>query len=487
MTIIGLAVRRNINPTNLVMLYLLAVVIIAVFWGRGPAVFSAVLGVLCFDVFLVPPYLTFAVEDTEYIITFISLFLIGVLISSLMAQLKEQMLAARDREERVSLLYELSKKLAIAYSLTDVINSIQKSIRQIAPYDSQLFLLNDSIGHMGESKKEDFAIYPGLDGNDSKIIDDVVTVCNSGKPSEIIIEPTLGLPVIYFPLASNLGNIGAISFFVNHSHQEINPDMRKTFEAFANLSALAIERVNLSNQANKVQLIKAKEEMQSILLNSVSHDFRTPLVTITGALSSLNSPSENLNHDDKQSMIKQALREAEKLNRLVSNLLNINRLESDILNIQKDPVDVEDLIGSTIDHMEDYIDRSINVTVSEKSLYVLGDFVFLQQALINVIDNAVKYSPDCSPLEMKIYNNKNFVIIEVKDYGGGIPEEEIPNIFRKFYRGEKSRNGAGTGLGLTIVKGIIDAHNGTVKVISSKEERWTIIQISLPCYLIPEI
>lgn len=159
---LGLLLRGWITPTNLVMPYLLGVVIIAVLWGRGPAIFSSVLGVIAFDIFLVPPYLTFVVEDTEYIITFLSLFLVGVLISSLTVQIKEQLLEAKEREARVTSLYQLSQDLAVAYKMTDVLNAIVDNLQSTLGHDVHIFLLDRS---REPGDQPNYQVFPPGEGN----------------------------------------------------------------------------------------------------------------------------------------------------------------------------------------------------------------------------------------------------------------------------------------------------------------------------------
>lgn len=461
-TLLGLIVRDHINPTNLVMPYLLGVVSIAALYGRGPAVFASVLGVVAFDIFLVPPYLTFVVEDTEYIITFLTLFLVGAVISSLTAKIKEQVQAAQEREARILSLYNLSQDLTGAYALEDVTKAITENIGNALRRNVWLFLAD---GGATSENPPNFKMI-AAPGAKSKPIDEGIRFTYarglvSGPGADYYPQGD----TINLPLVTNTGNVGVISIATRHTTDENNRAMLQLFEAFANLSAFALERIQLSQQASQTQILKAKDKFQAILLNSVSHDFRTPLVTITGTLSSLDDELYQLDRDTQQKLIRDALGEAEKLNRLVSNLLNISRLESGALELQSGIVDVQDLIGATLEQMKNRFNRPISIQIPEAPPLISADFVLIEQALMNILDNAVKYSPDDSGVEIIVYQDGEQVYMDILDRGQGIPQNELPLIFDKFYRGTAKPGPGGTGLGLAIAKGIIEAHGAELSAI----------------------
>lgn len=456
-------IKELITPTNLVMPYLLGVVSIAVFWGRGPAVFASVLGVIAFDIFLVPPYLTFVVEDTEYVITFLAFFAVGILISNLTAQIKQQIVEARAREAHVSALYTLSHDLAIAYSLDDVVNAILEQISNALGRDVWLYLAKRSAINADETflfevkKRDHTAVRAADEAVQFTYQNRAIAGHGTGYFSD--------LDRIHFPLMTNSGVVGVISISSVGMERASNNQYDNLFEAFANLAALAIERIYLSQQASEAQLLKAKEEVQSALLNSVSHDFRTPLVTITGTLSSLDSESQLLDKETQRSMIRYALNEAEKLNRLVSNLLSMSRLESGGLTLQVEPVDLQDLIGATLQQMGSRVSRKIVVHIPDDLPLISADFVLVGQALLNLLENAIRYSPEGTPIDIFCYCHEGKVSLEVADRGHGIDESEIPNIFQKFYPKKSKTRKSGTGLGLSIVKGILDAHGARINAL----------------------
>ena len=442
-TALGLLVRGVITPTNLVMPYLLGVVTVAVFWGRGPAIFASVLGVIAFDFFLVPPYLTFVVEDTEYVITFLALFLVGILISGLTSQIKQQVSEAREREARITSLYNLSETLAISFVLEDTLHAIVQNISTALKAKVRLYYAN-----------------PAPDSSDPAVKHAFTNREITGLGTPKFPDST----AINFPLVTNSGVLGVLSFELNSASHHNIEDRFPLFEAYANLSALALERIQLSKEASQAQILRGRERLQTALLDSISHDFRTPLVTIIDSLSSLENDISRLNEADRISLVHQALSEAERLNRFVANLLNISRVESGALTLNMTHVDVQDLIGATLEQMKNRIDRQILIEIPEPAPTIWADFVLMEQALINLIDNALKYSPVNAPIDIRVKEDQDEVAILVADRGRGIATKDLPAIFQKFYRGNISESPDSIGLGLAIVKGIVDAHDAQVEV-----------------------
>jgi len=261
---------------------------------------------------------------------------------------------------------------------------------------------------------------------------------------------------------------------------KIAPEKLQLLEAYANLSALALERITLNRQASQAQLLQEKEQLQSALLNSISHDFRTPLATITGTLSTLDTGIEQLDPETRQELTRNAWGEAEKLNRLVGNLLNMSRLESGALNLQLEPVDVQDLIGATLEQMKSRLTHPVNIELPEELPLIEADFVLVEQALLNLMENAIKYSPEGTPINISVHLSNEYLFIDVQDHGPGIPDEDLPHIFEKFYRVRQMLNSGGVGLGLAIAKGILDAHQATLEAIPG-DRGGMIFRIGFPC------
>jgi two-component system sensor histidine kinase KdpD len=251
-------------------------------------------------------------------------------------------------------------------------------------------------------------------------------------------------------------------------------------EAFASQSAQAIERVHLAEQARQGELLQATEKLQTALLNSISHDLRTPLVSITGALTSLRDGGDGINEEIRKSLIETACEKADRLNRLVGNLLSMTRLEGGAIQLFTIPSELEDLVGSALEQLKDRLgDRPIQIHVPEDFPLIPVDFSLIVQVLVNVIDNAIKYSPSDSPIQIGVQQEGEWARITVADRGIGIPPEDLDRVFDKFYRVQNPDNISGTGLGLAICKGIVEAHYGRIAA-HNRPGGGTVIEIDLP-------
>jgi two-component system sensor histidine kinase KdpD len=471
-TIIGKLIHSSLEPVNLVMVYLVCTVVAAVFLGRGPALLTSFLGVLAFDFFLVPPFYTFAVEDTQYFITFIGLLLVSIVVSSLTARLHEQAEAAIQREAHTFSLYTLGRDLTSATDLYQVADIVISHISQVFGRDAVIFLPENGILKIFATTKD----Y-------SPDMDDMAVATWSfehDQPAGLGTDTLPAASIRCQPLKTARGQIGVIGIHPKEEGKILSPDQRQTFNAFANQAALAVERAILAEQAQQAELLQATEKLQTALLNSISHDLRTPLVSITGALSSLREESLIINQEDRNSLLETAYSEAERLNRLVGNLLNMTRLEANAIYLRLEPCDIQDAIGAALDQLEERIGKKpIVVNVPEGLPLVSLDFTLFAQALLNVIDNAVKFSPNDTQIDIEVRQTDNEIIIQIGDRGIGIPEEDLERVFDKFYRVSRPESVTGTGLGLAISKGIIEIHGGHINA-SNLPGSGTLITITLP-------
>jgi two-component system sensor histidine kinase KdpD len=266
------------------------------------------------------------------------------------------------------------------------------------------------------------------------------------------------------PLKTARGLVGVLGLRPKQPGSLLTPDQRLALNAFANQAALALERANLVEQARQAELLQATEKLQTALLNSISHDLRTPLVAITGALSALEEDDGFLNEATRRSLVENARSEADRLNRLVGNLLNMTRIEAGALKLACEPCDISDLIGSALEIVESRLSgRSVAVTLSPDLPLVSLDFVLMVQVLVNLLDNAIKYSPVNQGIEVYAFPEGDKVQIEIADRGTGIPPDDLERVFDKFYRVQRPGNISGTGLGLSICKGIVEAHGGVIR------------------------
>jgi two-component system sensor histidine kinase KdpD len=474
-TLLGYAVQSFFSPTNIIMIYLLCVVVTAVFWGFGPSVLACILSVLLWDFFFVKPRLTFAVEDTQYIFAFITLLLVGLTISYLTTRIRQQTDAAQSRESETATLYALSRTLAAVVGLDSTIRAVTDSTKETFGLDAVVYLPDT------QSKE---GIKPHVDDPDIKVGEnETAAALWCFQHQKVVGHGTDTLPnasARYFPLSTARGAVGVMALQMAGAASRFTAQQTRLLQAYADLAAVAIERTEFAEKARSAEILETTEKLQTALLNSISHDLRTPLVSVIGVLSSLQEEGIELDDAARRNLIQVAREEAERLNHLITNLLDVTRLESAALRVSRQPCDVEDIIGAALEQMGSRSDRRpARIELAEGLPFVSGDFGLIVQVLVNILENAFKYSPPGSPVEVSGRKRGNLVEIEVADRGIGIPEQDLLRIFDKFYRVQRPDSVAGTGLGLAICKGIVEAHGGSITA-ESRPGGGTIIRVTLP-------
>ncbi len=459
-TLIGYPIHLVIQPGNLVMLYLLAVVISALFLGRGPSIFASLLSVLAFDFFLTEPRLSLSVADTQYIITFFGLFLVSVVISNLAGQVNDQVNAIRRSQAQTATLYALSRELTNSPDLPAVLHTVLKHVTITFERHAVILL-------PGEAGLEIRAASPGYEP-DSAELQLATWAFLHGQPAG---RGTAMLPQAstrYQPLATSLGVIGVLGVKTMEAASYLSPERRQLLEAYSSLAALAIERARLSEQANQTQMLKETEKIQTALLNSISHDLRTPLAAITGIFSSLHEAETGqtdveMDEATRVELISTGWEEAERMNRLVGNLLDMTRLQAGAVRLNLQEVDIEEIIGTALARLKNrLVGFEIRTEIPPEHPLVRADFGLIEQVLVNLLDNAVKYSAKAREIEICVSFTQIEMRASVADRGPGIAPEDISTIFEKFYRSAGRDRVEGTGLGLSICKGVIEAHGGRI-------------------------
>lgn len=454
-TLLSALAMPFLSPVNMVMLYLLAVVLAAARLGLRPAILTAALGVLAFDFFFIPPQGSFKVDDTEYVFTFFGLFVVGVVISSLVSKARERAEVMRERELQTESLYYLSRDLAAAVDRESIMAAVLKNISETLR--AQLAVL---VPH-GE-QMETLAISKDLQ-LDVKELAVADWALRNRRPAGVTTETLSSAELLYLPLTTPASFLGVLGIKLADMAGYRSPQNRRLLDAFVTQISLAMERVQLAEQAEQVQLLQARETLERALLNSISHDLRTPLVTIIGALSSLRDDTLQLDDRRRRALLAGAWDEAERLNRFVGNLLDMTRLEAGEMGLHKEPSDVQDLIGCALAVLESKrVERKVEVRLAEGLPLVNIDMVLMSQVLVNLLDNALKYSPAGSSIELIAHSHGLHLLLEVLDRGPGIPEQDLQRVFEKFYRLPVPEGVGGTGLGLSICKGIVEAHDGKI-------------------------
>ncbi|MBC8097675.1 MAG: GAF domain-containing protein, partial [Akkermansiaceae bacterium] len=404
--------------------------------------------------FFTAPHFTLVVEDTEYLLTFFGLLGVGLTISYLTSLVREQAEAAQSREAQTAALYELGRDLTVTAGLEDVAQSVISHISQTFGREVAIFLPEEN----GPLKLHSAS--PGLviAENELAVADWAFKRGQSaGRGTDTLPDASMR----YQPLKTTRGVVGVLAIKPENAGHYLSADQRRTLDAFTNQVAMAIERVRLIEQTHHAEILKITDKLQSALLNAVSHDLRTPLVTITGALSSLADDDAHIDKASRSSLIETARGEADRLNRLVGNLLDMTRLEAGAVQLHRELCDIQDVIGSALEQMDVRLsDRAIHIDAPPELPLVSIDFVLIARVLVNVIDNALKYSPAGSPIEIHAQAAGRYLEVSIADHGSGIQPEDLAHIFDKFYRVQRPDHISGTGLGLSISKGIVEVHGG---------------------------
>jgi len=464
--------HHYLAPTNLVMIYLLAVVLAATRLGRKPAILTAFLSVLAFDFFFVPPRFSFAVTDTEYLVTFCALFTVGVVISTLVSQSRERAEAIREREVQTSSLYYLSRDLAVASDLPGILDAMARNIEE--SLGAQIAVLLPD-GERLELKRASSGLALGI--KESAVAD---WAFKNRSPAGRGTDTLVSAELLYLPMQTSGAVLGILGVKLSDQADYSSPLSRRLLQAFATQASLAIERVHLGKQAEQAQILEARETLERALLNSISHDLRTPLVSITGALGALRDKRSVLEAETREDLLDAAWEEAGRLNRFVGNLLDMTRLESGALKLRLVSCDVQDLLGCALAALEPQLGRrKIEVRVPGGLPLVRMDMVLMTQVVVNLLDNALKYTPRQTGIELEAGLADGTLTLAVADRGPGIPETDLKRVFDKFYRVPVPEGAGGTGLGLSICRGIVEAHGGGIRA-ENREGGGLRMMVSLP-------
>jgi two-component system sensor histidine kinase KdpD len=456
----------------MVMVYLLAVILGSVKLGLKPAILTAFLGTLAFDFFFVPPYFTFAVANPQYLITFAALFSVGVVISTLVSQARERAEVIRARELQTASLYYLSRALAAAADIGAVLEAVVKHVGEalnaklalFLPEGERLDIMASSEGMTVDLKEQAVADWAFRNRHPA------------GRGTDTLVSAAL----IHLPLTTASNVLGVMGVSLQSESDYRSPECRRLLDAFATQAAMAMERVQFSRQAEQAQILQARENLERALLNSISHDLRSPLASVTGVLSSLRDEGARLGETARRELLDTACGEADRLNRFVGNLLDMTRIEAGALRPRREPCDVQDLVGCALAVLEARLgDREVSFRMPPVMPLVPMDMVLMTQVLVNILENSIKYSPPGSPLEIVAVADKGWLELRLSDHGRGVPEQDLKRVFDKFYRIPVPEGAGGTGLGLSICKGLVEAHGGRIKAGNRTDGGLTIV-IRLP-------
>jgi two-component system sensor histidine kinase KdpD len=466
-TVLCAVLSRHVERTNLVMLYLLGTVLVATRFGRGPSVLAAMLSVGLFDFLFVPPYYSFAVSDVEYLITFAVMLATGLIISNLAALGRRQASVARQRERRTGELYALSRDLAQSRDLSELGAILSRHV--LAGIEGEAaVLLPDADGLLQDPSHfcargvapTSLARYP-VPGNDLGIAQ---WAYDHRQKAGHNTDTLASADAIYLPLNALRRCIGVLGLRPSEPRQVEIPEQMHLLESFVNQAAVAMERVQLVQTAQAASIEIESEKLRSLLLSSISHDFRTPLASIIGVASTLlDGASATLGEERRRELLRTLLDEAQRLHRLVDNLLDLTRLSAGPVRLKREWAALDELVGSVLARYRDALHgRQITVDLPADLPLINCDEVMIDQVLGNLVENAQKHTPPGTPIRISANLERGSVAVSVSDGGPGLPPGGERLVFEKFQRGHDEGAQSGFGLGLTICKAIVEAHGGTI-------------------------
>jgi two-component system sensor histidine kinase KdpD len=459
---------------NISVSFLVAVMLIALKLGRGPAIFASFASFLSFNFFFTEPRFTFAISDSQNILTIVFFLVAAIIVSNLVSRVQLQIEATKTSGKRTANLYEFSRKIAAAATQDDVLWAVVHHVAATIHGKSLILLPHDGRLLIA-------AGYPPEDEISDKDAAAAEWTWSNARPAG---RGSATLPAaewLFLPLKTARGPVGVLG--IQMAGQDyLSPEDSRLLETLADQAAVAIERTTLVADVEAARVATETDRLRAAMLSSISHDLRTPLVSILGAATSLVTYQDELDAENRLDLAQTIQDEAERLNRFVQNLLDMTKLGSGALRPNADWADLRDIVHAAVERSGRLIrDHKTKVDIDPSVPLVCVDSVLMEQVFFNLIDNACKYSPPGTLVTIWARGKDGHAIIEVCDQGAGIPDADRERVFDMFFRVEATdKQAAGTGLGLAICRGIVEAHGGTIKAEPGLNGAGTCIVLSLP-------
>ncbi|MFN8672837.1 MAG: sensor histidine kinase KdpD [Candidatus Sericytochromatia bacterium] len=470
--ILGSFIEGFVGYQVISFILLLVICFLPLFFNFGPVLLAATLSALLWDFLFIPPKYTFYIGKIEDLLMFIMFFSISIITGFLTSKIRKQEKFVIQRELKTQALYKLTKDLTKTTNLKEIMEISVKNLKAFFDIDCIIFPLENNGNLSKNSISNNFIT---IDDKEYSVANWVLK--NKQKAGKY----TTTLPsssAQYYPIFTNRMDIGVLGV-KNKDDLPFNNEQEILLEAFIYQIASAMERELLNEKAKEFLILSESERLYKTLFNSISHELRTPITTIMGASSLLIEEENNIPENYKIELGKEIYTASERLNILVGNLLDMSRLESGTIKLNLDWQDINDLISKIIKDFKNKLNNhKVKLELYENLSLIKIDFILLEQSFINIINNAINYTPIGSEIFIKTTYDNNFIIITIADNGKGIPDSDLNKIFDKFYRVNNSKTG-GTGLGLSIAKGFITAHKGTI-IAENRETGGLRFMIKLP-------
>jgi len=457
------------------LVFLTAIVVIAVRYGLLPSLAASVAASLCYNFFFLPPIYTFTITDPVNIAAFLLFTIVAVIVSHVAARGRAQTVTAQGRVRTLELLYAFSRKLAGAGTLDDVLWAT--AYQTALMLDVRVVLLLPENGAIAVKSG-----YPPEDTLGEADLAAAHWVWEHNQAAGRGSETLPGARRLFLPMRTGRGNIGIVGIDSDKPGPILSPDQRRLLDALIDQGALAIERVHLVADLESARRTAETDRLRSALLTSISHDLKTPLAAALGAASTLRDLPHALTDAQKAELLATVIDESERLNRFIANLLDMTKLESGAIVPNAAPHDLGEIVGSALRRAGKMLARHHVELKLAGGLPMLDlDAVLFEQALFNLLDNAAKYSPDGTTIRIIGTRAGDTAVLQILDEGEGISPPDLEKIFDKFHRAQKADHvRAGTGLGLAIARGFVEAMHGTITAANRVDRSGAVFTITLP-------
>jgi two-component system sensor histidine kinase KdpD len=475
---VGSVIERFIGLQSISLVFLMAVLASAIAWGIWPALFACLLSVLAYNFFFLPPLYTFTIADPENVVALFFFLLVAIVVSNLTAATRRQIVSARARAKTTAELYAFSRKVAGIGALDDLLWATAYQISSMLKLHTVLLLPEDGSLTIASA-------YPPEDVLDSSDMAAARWCWEHNHAAGRGADTLPGGKWLFLPLRTGSGPVGVIGIDRDEPGPLLTPDERRLLDALTDQVAVAVERVSLARGLAETRVLAETERLRAALLTSISHDLRTPLASIIGTVSSLRSYADRYHPHERDELLATLQEEAERLSRFVANLLDMTRLESGAIQLKQELLDIAEIVGTALERAGSVLARHrIEVDIAPDLPMLRLDAILFEQVLFNLLDNAAKYAPPGSRIDIRAQRDGETVAIEVIDEGPGIPPGDLERVFDKFYRVQaQDRRRAGTGLGLAICRGFVEAQGGHIEARNRRDRSGAVLTVHIP---IPE-
>jgi two-component system, OmpR family, sensor histidine kinase KdpD len=464
-----------IGIANIGLVFLTIIVGVAVRFGLWPSLLASVASAVCYNFFFIEPYYSFSIADPRDILAIVFFCIAAIVVSNVAAQARLQLVATMGRARTTESLYGFSRKLAGAGTLDDVLWATAHQVASMLKVHVVLLLPQDGSIALK-------AGYPPEDTLDEADLAAAKWAWDSKRPAGRDSDTLPGAKWLFMPMRTGRGPIGILGISRDQPGVLLRAEQKRLLDALADQGALAIERVHLVEDIDRVRRTAETDRLRSALLTSISHDLKTPLSAVLGAAGALRDLGKSLDDDAKADLLTTIIDESERLNRFIANLLDMTKLESGAVVPNAALHDIGEIVGSALERASRILaNHRVEVAISADLPMVMLDAVLFEQVLFNLLDNAAKYAPAHSTIRAQSWQDQDSVRLQILDEGEGIPAAELERIFDKFYRVKKGdRVRAGTGLGLAISRGFVEALNGTIVATNRTDRSGAVFTIALP-------